>query len=219
MTGETEEIRVVLAELLEAARGMAEGDFHRLVKVHAQGEIAELARYINMTLQNLQELDPAIRQSSMTMPKMTSELVDVVAATELAAHRVLDEAERLTEEQETIVEALGRVRAAAPAHPLLDQIDDALHSAQRRVLAIISAMEFQDLASQRIAQVVRAVREIEERLLRLLVLFKLEEAGPGASGETLPAVLLERLTDRLTASQGRQEFVDSLLAEFSRESG
>lgn len=210
---------VVLSELLEAARGMTEGDFHRLVKVHARGEIAELVHYINLTLQNLQQLDPAIRESSMAMPKMTSELTDVVAATEMAAHRVLDEAERLTEEQEMIADALNRVRAEIPAHPLLDRIDAALRSAERRVLAIMSAMEFQDLASQRIAQVVRAVGEIEERLLRLFVLFRLEETGPASPGEPPPATaLLESLTDRLTTSQGRQEFVDGLLAEFSQGS-
>lgn len=210
---------VVLSELLEAARGMAEGDFHRLVKVHARGEIAELVHYINLTLQNLQQLDPAIRESSMAVPKMTSELEDVVAATELAAHRVLDEAERLSEDQEAIAEALRRVRADVPPHPLLDRIDAALHSAEQRVLAIMSAMEFQDLASQRIAQVVRAVGEVEERLLGLLVLFRLEETGPAGPGEPpLATALLERLTDRLITSKGRQQFVDGLLAEFSRES-
>ncbi len=207
---------MILTELLEAARGMAEGDFHRLVKVHAQGEIAQLAHYINVTLQNLQQLDPAVRQSSISMPKMTSELVDVVAATEMATHRVLDEAERLTEEQEAIAEELDQIRAVAP-HQLLDRIYETLQSSQRRVLEIMSAMEFQDLASQRIAQVVRAVREIEERLLRLLVLFRLDEEEPEQPG-TPPAVLLERLTDSLTTSKGRQDFVDSLLAEFREDS-
>jgi chemotaxis regulatin CheY-phosphate phosphatase CheZ len=208
-----------LKELLVAARGMAEGDFHRLVTFKAQGEVAQLAHYINQTLHNLQEMDPALRTSSLTMPTVTSELRDVIKATEVVTHRVLDSAEQLLDEQEQLSRALREVQAECVPHPGLAAMNDLVQNIQERAMSIMAAMEFQDLASQRISQVVAMVREIEERLVRLLVLFKLQEVSgePAENGNSSAWTLLERLSDQLSTSTGRQEWVDHVLSDFHRQ--
>ena len=216
---ESVNMSTALNELLEAARGMAEGDFHRLVTIKAQGEVAQLAQYINHTLQNLQQMDPALRVSSHTMPTVTSELTDVIKATEVVTHRVLDSAEQLLEEQEQIQKSLAEIQTKLPAHPALPTVNRLTHKVQERAMEIMAAMEFQDLASQRISQVVTLVREIEERLVHLLVLFKLQAvAGEWkGSGDPSARILLERLTDQLSTSTGRQEWVDNVLSDFREE--
>ncbi|HLC41340.1 MAG TPA: protein phosphatase CheZ [Methylomirabilota bacterium] len=208
---------VALNELLRAARGMAEGDFHRLVTVKAQGEVAQLAHYINHTLQNLQQMDPALRESQHTMPTVASELADVIQATEVVTHRVLDAAEQLLDEQEQLVKSLSDVRAKLASHPAFPTMSRLAQTVQERAMEIMAAMEFQDLASQRISQVVSLVREIEERLVHLLVLFKLQEVSAESQGAPSAQRLLQTLTNQLSTTAGRQEWVDSVLGEFHRE--
>ena len=84
-------------------------------------------------------------------------------------------------------------------------------------MEIMAAMEFQDLASQRITQVVSLVREIEERLVHLLVLFKLQEVSAESQGAPSAQRLLQTLTNQLSTTAGRQEWVDNVLHDFHRQ--
>ena len=213
------EFHAELQELLAVARGMAEGDFHRTVNIRARGAVGELARYINQTLQNLQHLDPTVKDSSREIPKVAQHLAEIVKTTEDATNRVLEEAEHLIEEQTKveqgfcrIMEALGDAasEAGAQCQPAFVEIK-ALHAqSQARAIDIMAAMEFQDLTSQKIQKLIVLVAEVEERLLQLLVMFRLDDqlARPASADPVIAAC---------ATSQGvlcDQDLVDQLLAGF-----
>ena len=139
--------------LLEAARGMTEGNFNRLVSIKAKDEIGQLAYYINQTIQNLQQLDPTVKGSSRQIPKASSELFEVVRTTEAATLKVLDETEKIVEEQELAAKEIDGLRHLAGSDSsgggsinecftALDHMAALNRSTLDRAMALINAMKF-----------------------------------------------------------------------------
>jgi chemotaxis protein CheZ len=213
-------LQTELRELLAAARGMAEGNFYRIVNVRARGVIGELAAYINQTLNNLQHLDPTVKGSSREIPKVAKHLAEIIQTTEEATNRVLEQAEQLLEEQAKVEQGLCGATAMLRHLPNpagvqeclkgLEEIKEIQSRSHGRGMDIMAAMEFQDLTTQKIQKLIGLVAEVESRLLRLLVLFRIEEAaGEGKD----PDPILERCAQNEEALCD-QDVVDQLLEGF-----
>lgn len=219
-----------LRELVEAARRMAAGEFQRLVKVEARGEVGQLARYINQTMRNLQQLDPEVGASSRRLPQMTGQLSEVVRTTEQASLRVLDEIDQIVEEQAAMDQEMQRLAAMLEeewgsddrreaALQMLRRLEDLHSRAQGRALKIMGAMDFQDITTQRIQKSMVLITEIQDRLLRLLVLFNIPpDQADGADVEGKWKALSEFATASASKAMD-QEMVDRLLAEFGQNGG
>lgn len=216
-----------LRELVEAARRMAEGEFQRLVQVEARGEVGQLARYINQTMRNLQQLDPEVGSSSRRLPQMTGQLSEVVKTTEQASLRVLDEIDQIVEEQAAMDQEMQLLAALLEeewggddrreaALQMLRRLEELHGRAQGRALKIMAAMDFQDITTQRIQKSMAQLTEIQDRLLRLLVLFNIP---PEEADDADVAGKWRALSEFATASASKamdQQMVDRLLAEFDQ---
>ncbi len=212
-----QEFQAELHELLSAARGMTEGNFFRMVNIKARGVIGELAAYINQTLQNLQHLDPTVKGSSREIPKVAKHLAEIIQTTEEATNRVLEQTEHLIEEQARVEQGLSRAAEMLRHVPLradclkgLEELKEVQRRSQGRAMDIMSAMEFQDLTTQKIQKMITLVADVEDRLLQLLVLFRIEEAAE--SGKA-PDPILETCA-RNESALCDQDLVDQLLHEF-----
>lgn len=216
-----------LCTLVEAAQRMADGEFRELVTVQAKGEIGRLASFINQTMRNLQELDPSVGISSRRLPKMIGQLSEVVRATEQASLRVLDEIDRIAEEQAAmgrdmqqlavlVKEEWGKDDRRGTVLETLARLQEVHGRVQGRALEIMGAMEFQDITAQRIQNNMALITEIHDRLLRLLVLFNIppdEKDGEDVDGKW------KAINDFAAASAlnaMNQEMADRVLAEFGR---
>ena len=209
-----------LQELLSAARAMAEGNFHRTVNIKARGIVGELAVYINRTLRNLQSLDPTVKDSKREIPKVAKHLAEIIETTEEATNRVLEQAEHLVEEQTTVEQMLSRAVEKMHHVQKTDGISETLKSmedikeiqrrSQGRAMDIMAAMEFQDLTTQKIQKLIGLVAEVESRLLKLLVMFRMEEVS--ADGVSADPIVETCTKDE--AALCDQNVVDQLLQEF-----
>ncbi|MFB3819148.1 MAG: protein phosphatase CheZ [Candidatus Methylomirabilales bacterium] len=210
-----------LQQLLAAARGMAEGNFHQTVTVRARGIIGELAFYINHTLRNLQTLDPTVKGSSREIPKVAEHLAEIIRTTEDATNRVLEETEHLVEEQTKVEQGLSRLQEGL-RHPAtrtvlaelaggLEDVRDVHRRSQSRAMDIMAAMEFQDLTTQKIQKLIALVAEVESRLLQLLVMFRLEDAGGEPAADPILATCA-----RDESALCDQALVDQLLSQFGK---
>jgi len=185
--GNTErEFQTELQELLGVARGMTEGNFHRMVNIKARGVVGDLASYINQVLRNLQRIDPVVKGSSREIPKVAKHLAEIIQTTEDATNRVLEQTEHLLDEQTKIEQGLSRsaeMLRHAPGDPMiaecrtgLEGLKEMQRRSQGRAMDIMSAMEFQDLTTQKIQKLITLVADVEDRLVQLLVLFRIEDA-------------------------------------------
>jgi chemotaxis regulatin CheY-phosphate phosphatase CheZ len=213
-----------LEELASAARAMAEGNFHRTVNVKVRGIVGELAAYINQTLRNLQTLDPTVRQSQREIPQVATHLAEIIQTTEDATNRVLEQTEHLVEEQTTVEQMLSRVGelvhlvGKSPVQGELVKCLEATKEIQRRsqgrAIDIMAAMEFQDLTTQKIQKLIGLVADVEARLLKLLIMFRIEDAtAEGGPPDPMVATCAKN-----RSALCDQEFVDQLLREFQTRS-
>jgi chemotaxis protein CheZ len=199
---------------------MAEGNFYRTVNIKARGIVGEVAAYINHTLHNLQSLDPTVTDSRREIPKVAKHLTEVIETTEEATNRVLEHAEHLVDEQMKVEQQLSRVGEMLHLLPkgarvselqsALDETKEIQRRSQGRAMDIMSAMEFQDLTTQKIQKLIALVAEVETRLLKLLVMFRVEDA---TSAGVPPDSILETCANDATALCD-QDLVDRLLREF-----
>lgn len=150
--------------------------------------IAELARLALLIAAAKDEIAGlgAGEISGRFIPEAKDELDAVIGATEAAAETILDAAEAI----ESALAGLSG-EAAAPI--------------RAAVTRIYEACNFQDITGQRIAKVVRTLKEIETRLLALI--------GPaGAAAAAVPAGL-ENGPQLPGAAHGQAE-IDAILASW-----
>ncbi|MBI4714879.1 MAG: protein phosphatase CheZ, partial [Nitrospirae bacterium] len=90
----------VFQEVVEAARAMAGGNFHREVHADLYGQVGELAKYINSTLKKLQNLEPNVRLTSEKIPQASLQLSEITKTTEEATHKVMSYVEQILENRD-----------------------------------------------------------------------------------------------------------------------
>jgi chemotaxis regulatin CheY-phosphate phosphatase CheZ len=160
----------------------------------ARVEIGELTFYLEQALRNLREVNEHVEDSSRTMPGVLHELRDIVKMTEAATVRVLDETEAMVEDGRAVAELLGVARAHA-ASRAFDEMEEPIarvaglmERMNDRAMAIMSALEFQDLTAQKVQRAFLVLEEVLSRLNRIQIIIDLGEKG-SPDGKPAPAAM------------------------------
>jgi chemotaxis regulatin CheY-phosphate phosphatase CheZ len=185
------------------------------VPARTRDEIGELTYYLEQTLHSLREVNDHLRGSSRTMPGILHELKDIVKMTEAATVRVLEETEALVDEGRAAAALIDAIRKAAGAGALA-QVGEPLAKVQAlvdmtngRAMAIMSALEFQDLTSQKVQRMFTVLEEVVARLGRIQILVDLgEEADAAPAAPKEPAGPAD--------GKSGQDLADDLLLRFER---
>jgi chemotaxis regulatin CheY-phosphate phosphatase CheZ len=186
------------------------------IPVRAREEIGELAFYLEQALRHLREVDSHLRDSSQTVPDVLDVLREINRMTEAAAVRVLEEAEALVEDGSRATALVADIRSDAGAEPgaadpRLEELDALVARSAERSMAIMGALEFQDLTAQKVHRALTVLGEVVERLRRVQGLVFREpipvaglvptpaeparsDGVPGKSGQALADELLESFT-------------------------
>jgi chemotaxis regulatin CheY-phosphate phosphatase CheZ len=176
----------------------------------------QLATSLSEMVGLLEETINIIRPpSAQTLPTVTATLSGVVQAAEHAALQVLDEAEALQEDRQKLGSALEKLKSRLAADDtegavIVDEAGRCLQALSERSMKFMSAMEFQDLASQHIARVVESIEEVRNRLASALALFDLPELE--AAG-LVPTQSTNVIGDPTRGRGDGQALADQLLAE------
>lgn len=204
-----------LKTIVQTVKNITEGKWHSDLDVNATGMIGELAQYINKTLKNLRKLDHNLGQNVQDTPRAKSEVQAVIDHTEKATIKVLDRAEDILTSANGFREDLINVRAAdddTSRDAALDDMDKRVVHLEQTAYELINTMEFQDVTAQKIRSIMGCLEDIENRLLDLLIIFKIKEQGSGSEEENV--ALLKNLHNDKFAEGNKQDLVDQLLAEF-----
>lgn len=184
-----------------------------LVPARARDEIGQLAFYLEQGLRSLRDIAEHLRGSSGTMPSVLDDLKEVVQMTEAATVRVLDETEALVDEARAATKLLAAVHQKARdagiellAEPM-NEIEALVERSHQRAMAIMSALEFQDLTTQKVQ---RTFNVLEEVLVRLGKIRRLVEPGDGTPA---PAPAAAPASNGVSA----QSVADELLMNFAGE--
>ena len=183
------------------------------VPARARDEIGQLACYLEQGLRNICDITEHLRCSSGTMPRVLEDLRDVMKMTEAATVRVLDETEAMVDDGRAAARLLADVRrkvgdaqAEAMAEPMRE-LGALIDRSNDRAMEIMSALEFQDLTSQKVQ---RTFAVLEEVLVRLGKIHRLVDIGPHAPPAAAPAPA-PRAHDTKTG----QRLADELMLHFA----
>ncbi len=180
-------------------------------------EMEELAKYVEVITQAIRDMESPVTSTSDQLPQATLHLHDLAKMTEDGTHKVLSLTEELERNREVIQYHLEQLRAnvAGRAAKDLDAIVALVKLDEVRLLNIHVALSFQDLVAQRVAKLVSILNEIQHKLLKLVVIFGIQQqkGEAGSSGEGRGYEMLRQLeSSKTTALQ--QDLVDSILSEY-----
>ncbi len=179
------------------------------VPASARKEIGELTFYLEQALRNLREVNDAVIGSSEKMPGVLHDLREIINMTEAATVRVLEETEALVEEGRGVTELIAGMRNATSgaAAESLAKVDAYVAKSTDRAMAIISALEFQDLTTQKVQRAFALLEEVLERLARIRLLVDL---GQTTAAPHVPA---PSISSTAADAQCGQALADELLQQ------
>lgn len=193
---------------------MADREQFIRVPARTRDEIGELTYYLEKTLRNLREVNDHLRGSSRTMPGVLHELRDIVRMTEAATVRVLEETEALVDEGRAAAALIDEARREAMAGSIervgepLAKVQALVDMTNGRAMAIMAALEFQDVTSQKVQRMFTILEEVVTRLAKIQLLVDLgEDVRPAPGPDEAPA------EPPLDGKSG-QDLADELLLRF-----
>jgi len=130
-----------------------------MAEIHAMNE------HITLTKNEIAALKP-VDEANTSLTVATEELSEVVKATEEAANAIMDSAEQISVLTDGI---RGRISEGDPdgIEPEIDKLDFVGTD-------LLTACSFQDITGQRINKVVNALNYVEERLTKMIEIWKIE---------------------------------------------
>ncbi len=206
-------------ELLVAVRELFEGG--QAGEVSLGDELSDLAGYINAAKSELRAFAD-MKLADKEIPDASDQLDAVVKATEAATDQIMDACESMERNNTALRQRL--LDVDPPLDPdVLASVDDMLGESQKRLTNIFEACNFQDLTGQRIQKIVSTLRNIEQQVLRMVILFGMKQSGEA----TTEAVVQERMEEARQAKESgslengpqlpgqglEQDDVDALLAK------
>lgn len=158
-------------ELIKMVKDLFEGRFEG-EDVKLYGELGDLAKFINVARKELRDFQPHVL-SDKDIPDASDQLDAIVQQTEKATGSIMDSCEQLEGINARIIDKL------ISQDPPLDEdvlagVDDAMVEAQNHVTNIFESCNFQDLTGQRIMRIVKTLKEVERQVLRMVVVFGLQ---------------------------------------------
>ena len=183
------------------------------------GELGELARYLESAMRKVSEIGAPLVSDSAPLPQATAHLLDLNKMTEEGTLEVMrltemiqDNHARAARELAMVVSALEAVDCQALAAHLRMTAQE-LAQDDKHLMNIMTALSFQDLVAQRVKKLVTIVEDVQCKLVELVVVFGLEQAGavPEIKGKA------DEMLRQLEASKStaiKQDLADELLSEF-----
>jgi chemotaxis regulatin CheY-phosphate phosphatase CheZ len=170
----------------------------------------ELERILAFVRKAVTEVRPACSQ---TLPSVSLTLGGIIQATEMAAEKVLDEAEVLAAHRQRLHDALTQLAPAlmgAPAGAKQALIDAAraVEAMSATITSVVAAMEFQDLTAQHLRATIAAVGTMRHRLGEVLAL-----VGINVDAEVAPVKIAEKLGAPAAVAPWRQDIADQLFED------
>lgn len=217
--------------------------FFKDLAFEMSGSLKDLVRLIIDFRKNLKsKIDPEITDlTTRHIPQAADQLEGVIETTEQAANKIMDNLEIMqeaTDQMHSMVSSLkaGKIylpsadsdappvelddRTRLELAPLSAYLDRAVQDYMNLVSDTFVQMSFQDLTGQRIKRIMSLVKQMEERLKKMVLSFGIKvaekEKNPEISARELQAVVAEKETKLVGPQKAGfgldQAGIDELLA-------
>ncbi len=205
------EVAYSVGELVDMARALSEGDFERQFQAAFQGELGQLASYLEDVRQTLRSISEAATHSFYVFPQASDGVAEIYQHAEKGVNSILDVVDGMSAEQELAASLLA-------AHDELEALEvrklrEITDKTRRSLMSLIGYLSFQDVLRQRVEKVQALIENLEKRSLELLVKFGVktnEQDLKEGKGEHVLRDQVKELSGEIGLDQA---LVDQLLAD------
>ncbi|OPZ78928.1 MAG: Chemotaxis phosphatase, CheZ [Alphaproteobacteria bacterium ADurb.Bin438] len=156
---EIDEVKLLNARL-ELEKAALETEKYKNETNKLKSEITQLSDAINQTKNEIAALSPASR-SMDRINSVSSELDEIVMATEDATQNILDKAEKIDNIASAVIAMAGDNKS----------LSEHAHDISELVVGIYESCNFQDLTGQRITKAVKALKFIDEKISNMITIW------------------------------------------------
>lgn len=219
---ELEDLLRVIRGVLQRGLSPESDSFFRNLAHEMKGEMKELALMIMDVRKDLAvKIDPEITELAVKyIPQASDQLEGVIACTEMAANRIMDNLEAMQKEAEELRSLLKELKQGKEKVSLTERVESFVERHTALISDSFVQMSFQDLTGQKIKKITQLVTLTEERLRKMIISFGIKlnekEKNPHISEEELDRTVKEKVSE-LGSSAGseqglKQADIDDLLA-------
>ncbi|GJL65238.1 MAG: hypothetical protein NPIRA05_02090 [Nitrospirales bacterium] len=178
-------------------------------------ELGELTKYVEMMTRTIGEMEVPVASTSDQLPDATAHLGELAKITEEGTHKVMAITEEMTENRDRLKTMIQNMAGASPDEmsKQLKMMSTLLDADEVRITNITVALGFQDIVAQRVAKLVTVLDEVQHKLLKLVVVFGLQNKKGGAKKEGRGYDMLHQLEASKNTAL-KQDLVDDILSEF-----
>lgn len=182
-------------------------------------ELGELARFVESAMRAISQAREPIIFSSAGLPVASSHLADLNKMTEDGTLEVLRLTEMIQDNRSQTIKDLAAIVGtleAVDCPTLAIRVKKAaadLAQDDKRLTEIMTALSFQDLVAQRVEKLVTILDDVQDKLVKLVVVFGIQQDAENAAVTGKTADMLKQLEESKTTSM-KQHVADDILAQF-----
>lgn len=198
-----------VGELINMARALSEGEFEKQFEYDFQGELGQLASYMESLRQNLSVLSPGMKGSAHLMPEASQAVAELSKQAEIGVNSIMDLVDQMSADQDRVFVLAEHVEQGQPLDAT--ELRNMAKKNQQNLMSLLSYLSFQDVLRQRAEKVQENIDVVEKKILELLVKFKVkvnEEAIRHKDGREVLRGEVKELSEGMGLDQS---MVDDLL--------
>lgn len=181
-------------------------------------ELGELAKYVEATTRAIRDMETPVATTADQIPQATDFLTDLARMTEEGTHKIMSLVEAIEDNRRQIQSAVAKTKDllakdGQACSETLKRIETLLGQDEGRLMDINVALSFQDLVAQRVKKLVTILEDVQHKLLKLVVVFGLQQRDVQRNHDERGYQMLKQLEQTKTTSL-KQDLVDDILGEF-----
>jgi methyl-accepting chemotaxis protein len=177
----------VVKELIEVTQALTEGNFERKLGNEFEGELGQLAAYIETLRQNLKSLSPRVTSSIHLIPKAGQGIAEISQQAEMGVNSILGLVDEMCADQEAVVEMFERVEQGDISALNVQTLREIADKTKTSLMSLMSFLSFQDVVRQHAEKVQAMIDAVEEKIRELLAKFKLKAHEPDEGDDSMNA--------------------------------
>lgn len=182
--------------------------------------LGHLAKHLNEMLMKKETIESTVATTAEDLPFVTGQLSDLNRFTEEATHQILEHTELVLNNHDELISKIKILNTALKPDDSLERdlkmltfsMEQTILGNKKTLMDILTGLSFQDLASQRVKRMETILREVQARVLELVVTFGIQPQQ-GKEGIGRRKSLLNGL-ESSTGTTLKQADVNDLLKEF-----
>ncbi len=182
MVMQTNGVTREVQELVEVTRALTEGDFEQKLKTVFQGELGQLAAYIEALRENLQSLSPRFSSSVHLMPKAGQGVAEISHQAEMSVNSILGLVDEMCMNQDIVSGMLANASTGVALD--IGKLQEIADKTSASLMSVMSFLSFQDVVRQRAEKVQIMIDSVDEKIRELLTRFNVSVTAGVEDDET-----------------------------------